>query len=294
MTTLPSQNASGIASFKRVCQLILASCLLFVLAGCTDEKRLGLIHDGRFIFERIQITRHYPDSTSFSEYTRIRHGFFRTLIHFPNDSWDLIDDVMRLPGPKSAWLISVGEQIGVLTETNGRAVIKRIWTNDMGAGSNSSIQRIDQSRWYIPDQRRLGEYPNFQYRGGQIFDAETLSLRWLPLMPVTEGPFDIMSSGYDVSFLAVSPDETTVAWLVNKRTRAEGQLQVLVSDGQQPQVSHLAIENSLWSSNPLPRIPWPGGGLGGGLNVQPVVQQWFDSLFRWDRNEDGRWRLERR
>lgn len=293
MTTLPSQNAPGVASFKRVCQLILASCLLFMLAGCADEKRLGLIHDGRFIFERIQFTPPF-DRNHPVEYTRIQHGFFRTLIHFPYDWSNVVDDVMRLPGSKPAWLISSGEQIGVLTETNGRAVIKRIWTNDMGAGRGRSIQRIDQSRWYIPDQRRLGEYPNFQYRGGQIFDAETLSLRWLPLMPVTEGPFDIMSSGYDVSFLAVSPDETAVGWLVNKKTGAERQLQVLVSDGQQPQMPHLTIENSLWDSNPLPRIPWPGGGLGGGLNVQPVVQQWFDSLFRWDRNADGRWQLERR
>ncbi|RDD81318.1 hypothetical protein DVJ77_13500 [Dyella tabacisoli] len=265
--------------------------MLLPLFGCSNEQSLGKPEKiGPFTFERFRNSYSSESGPTVYEYYKISYGsYFPSAIHFPNDAWVRIDQITRLPSAQPAWMIRTGNSVAMLTERAGRLALDPLWNVDYDKGQEQ-VQRVDDKHWYIPDFDRVGEYPNFTYRSGRLFNGVTLTQRWLPVWPVLDGqPGTIAPSR--TQFLAISPDETTSAWLFttfpDDGPDSVRQYEVRVLDERTPTLPPVALDAKFMEHRPLPDSDYY-------KETRPLYQAWFDAAFRWNRTPDGRWQLSRR
>jgi hypothetical protein len=165
---------------------------------------------GLFRFQRYKALQHNESGAPSSyEYFKITYGdMLPRAVYFPSEKykWDRINEITRLPSSQLAWLLRVGERAAVMTEESGHVVVKPLWNIGDEGRDGGRMKRVDDHRWYIPDRRREGTYPNFVDRGGRLFDGKTLTQHWLPAIPKIVG-----SLRARCQFLSVSPDESSVA-----------------------------------------------------------------------------------
>ncbi|MFD1557406.1 hypothetical protein ACFSHT_17570 [Paraburkholderia silviterrae] len=279
--------ASSNSNMRELIAAIAVLSSMVFPGGCEDETPVGKAQIvGAFQFQ--EYTDHLPaysaGSTSYNYFT-IKYGrLFPTPVYFPVDKYktDRIDEIVRLPSDRLAWLLRVGDSVALMTMGSERPVLTPLWNMDDERRQGVQMKRIDDHRWYIPDVRREGTYPNYIERGGRLFNGMQLTQHWLPARPGI-----VNYANGRCEFVSVSPDESSVAWFVVSGS-SPVRHQLMVTDGRAPELPPIDLDNEFMKRNPEPDIPLKNSN---DVGVLSPYEAWFERSFHWTRGPDNRWRI---
>lgn len=278
---------------------------IFILGGCDRTIVLSSREDGPFRFQNL---RYVPRLGIVYDYTQVDHakyGVFWQTIKFPFPWWSRIDLTTRLPSDERAWLIAnyrtsgPGFSIGLLHENTGAEVqtICKVDANDCGR-----IVRIDERRWYIPNEKYIDRpgvwwaFPGGMREAGEIFDSKTLKLQKLPLQIPAElkDRYKYSHSGAIRSIIALTPDDQGAAWLATgEGGDGSSKWGVIIAVTPPSTIRHIELPSEWLNDHAFQdNADWPGDASVDkkrALSEVPQTQQWFNQFFRWEKEATGAW-----